>query len=125
MGSTWKLSNLGFAMMICSPLVALGLGREAFFPVALTSIIGGAILLAGKSVSTHMFVGKLTAELVQDLVFADKDRRDMVLGELKPAEAKWFLAELPRAKAELRRKQERNTGDGCTNVRWAWRIRYS
>src|SRR6266404_5044716 len=76
MGSTWKLSHLGFAMMVCSPVMALGLGWEAFFPVALTSIIGGTIVLAGKSVSTHMFVGKLTAELVQDLVFADKDRRD-------------------------------------------------
>jgi hypothetical protein len=92
---------------------------EAFFPVALMSILGGTILLVGKSVSTQMFVGKLTVGLVQDLMFADKDRRDLVLGELKPAEGKWFLAELPRAKAELGSKQERNTGDCCTNVRWA------
>jgi hypothetical protein len=125
MVSIWKSSNLGFAMMICCPVVALGLGWEAFFPVALMSILGGTILLVGKSVSTQVFVEKLTAELVHDLVLADQDRRDLVLGELKVAEGKWFLAELPRAKAELRRKQERKAGDCCTTVRWAWRIRYS
>jgi hypothetical protein len=72
-----------------------------------------------------MFVGKLTAELVQDLVSADKDRRDLVLGQLKTAEAQWFLAELPRAKAALSRKHGQITSDCCTNILWAWRIGYS
>jgi hypothetical protein len=84
--------------MICSPALASGLGWEAFFPVALCSIVGGAILLVSRSVTARMFVGKLTAELVQDLVFADKDRRDWVLGELTAAEGNGSLAEFPRKK---------------------------
>src|SRR5258708_6643205 len=111
--------------MIFSPLLALCLGWEAFFAVALTSISNCAVLFMGKSVSTHLIVGKLTSDLVQDLVFADKNRRHLVLGGLKEAEGNWFLAELPRAKAELRRNRERNNADCCNNVRWAWRIRFS
>ena len=111
--------------MICSPVLAIGFGWEAFFPVALTSILGGTILLMGQSLCTQMFVGQVTAELVQDLVFADKDRRDLVLGRLEKAEADWFLAELPRAKAELRSSRSRTPADLCTRGRWAWRIQYS
>jgi hypothetical protein len=108
--------------MTLSPVLALGFGWEVFFPVALTSVLGGTICLVGKSMSTHMFVGQLTAELVQDLVCADKDRRDLVLSELNEAERNWFLAELPRAEAELRRRQGRKRADQCISARWAWRL---
>src|SRR5579859_6941644 len=124
MRSVCKRSNIGFAMMIGSPVLALGLGWEAFFPVALCSMICAATLLIGKSLSTLLTVGQLTAELVEDLVSADVDRRDLVLEELKPLEAQLFLAELPRARAKLQQKKERNAGDCCANVRWAWRIQY-
>jgi hypothetical protein len=125
MRSIWKAPNAGFAMVICSPLLALGFGREAFVPVALTSILGGAVLLVCKSLSTQMFVGRLTAELVQDLVYADKDRRDPVLAGLKKAERDWFLAELPRAKAELRHSKGQISTDCRASARWGWRIRYA
>ena len=105
MRSIWKASNLGFALMMLSPMLALGFGWEAFLPVALTSVLGGAICLLGKDLSTRMEVGQLTAELLQDLASADKDRRDLVLAELNEAEAERFLAELPRAAAELRRRR--------------------
>src|ERR1017187_61969 len=118
MRSICKVSNLGFALMAFSPILALGFGWDAFFPVALTAVFGGMICLMGKSMSTHMVVGQLTAELVEDLVSADKDRRDLVLAELNEAEANWFLAELPRAKAELRRRQGRNRVDWCMSARW-------
>lgn len=111
--------------MILSPTLALGFGLEAFFPVALTSVLGGVICLVGKCMSTHLFVGQLTAELVQDLVFADKDRRDLVLAGLNEAERNWILAELPRAKAELQRRSGQNRADWCLSARWAWRLRYS
>ena len=111
--------------MAFSPILALGFGWDAFFPVALTAVFGGMICLMGKSMSTHMVVGQLTAELVEDLVSADKDRRDLVLAELNEAEANWFLAELPRAKAELRRRQGRNRVDWCMSARWVWRLLYS
>jgi hypothetical protein len=62
--------------------------------------------------------------LLQDLVSADKDRRDLVLAELNQAEANWFLAELPRAEAELRRRQGRNRADWRLSARWAWRLFY-
>jgi hypothetical protein len=123
--STWKLSNLGFALMTFAPFLALGFGWEAFFPVAMTSVLGGTICLMGKSMSAYMFVGQLTAELVQDLVCADKETRDLVLAELNEAERDWFLAELPRAEAELRRRQGRKRIDGCISARWAWRLLYS
>src|ERR1019366_9986996 len=123
MRSICKVSNLGFALMAFSPILALGFGWDAFFPVALTSVFGGMICLMGKSMSTHMVVGQLTAELVQDLVSADEDRRDLVLAELNEAEAYWFLAELPRAEAERRRRG--NQADWRTSARWAWRLNYS
>jgi hypothetical protein len=125
MRSIWKASNLGFALMTLSPVLALGFGWEAFFPVAIASVLGGAVCLAGKSMSTHMAVGQLTAVLVQDLVSAEKDRRDLVLAQLDEAEANWFLAELPRAEAELRRRRRGNQADWRTSARWAWRLSYS
>ena len=94
--------------MTLSPVLALGFGWEAFLPVALISVLGGAACFVGKSISTQMAVGQLTAELVQDLVCADRDQRDLVLAHLNEAEANWVLAELPRAKAELRRRRKGN-----------------
>ena len=125
MRSIWKASNIAYALMTLSPILALGFGWDAFFPVALTSLLGGMICLMARSMSTQMAVGELTAELVQDLVFADKDRRDLVLAGLNAAERNWFLAELPRAKAELRRRQGQTRADWCPSARWAWRLRYS
>jgi hypothetical protein len=125
MRSIWKRSNLGFGMMLCSPMLALLLGGEAFFPVAMTSIIGGTVLLLSKSLSTQVFVGQLTAELVQDLVSAEENRRGLVLSELNEAEGNWFLAELPRAKAELGRGHRSTPADCRTRARWAWRIQFS
>jgi len=122
---TKKIPNVGFALMICCPVLALGWGWEAFFPVAFTSILGATVLLVSRSLCTHMFVGQLTAELVQDLAPAEKDRRAPVLAQLKEAERNWFLAELPGGKAELRRGQGRNLTDCRTSARWGWRIRYA
>jgi len=117
MYSILKVSNLGYALMIFSPISALGFGGwEAFFPVTLTSVLGSTICLIVNSMSTHMFVGQLTAELVHDLVSADKDRRDLVLAELNEIERDWFLA-------ELRRRQWRNHSDCCTGVRCGWGLR--
>jgi len=82
--------------MIVSPVVALCFGLEVFFPVAVTSAIGGLICLIFRAFSTQMFVGQLTTELVRDLVSAEMDRREWVLSELKPAERKWFLAQIAR-----------------------------
>jgi hypothetical protein len=112
-------------MMTLSPVVALGFGWEAFFPVALTSVLGGAACLAGISMSTHMAVGQLTAELVQYLVSADKDRRDSALAQLNEAVSNWFMAELPGVEAELRRRRRENQADCRTSASWAWRLRYS
>jgi hypothetical protein len=125
MHSIWKATNIGYVLMTLSPILALSFGWDAFFPVALTSLLGGMICLMGQSMSTQMVVGELTAELVEDLVFADKDRRDLVLARLSEAERNWFLAELPRAKAELRRRQGQTRADWCLSARWAWRLRYS
>ena len=125
MGSIWKASHLGYALMAFSPVMALGFGWEVFCPVALISLLGGVICFMGQSTSTDLSVGQFTAKLVQDLAFADKDRRDLVLGRLNAAERNWFLAELPRAKAELRRRQGQPRADWCTSVRWCWRLRYS
>jgi hypothetical protein len=119
-----KVSNLGIALTICSPILALGFGGwDAFFPVALVSVFGATICLIGENISTHMFVSQLTAGLVQDLVSADIDRRDLVLAELNKAERDWFLAELPRAAAELGRRRWQTRADCCANVRWGWRLR--
>lgn len=125
MRSIWKTSNLGITLMTLSPLLALFFGWEAFFPLALTSILGAATCIVGKTFSTHMLVGWLTAELVQDLVSADRQRRDSVLGVLTAAERDWFLAELPRARAELRRRQGSHRVDWSISARWGWRLLYS
>jgi hypothetical protein len=117
------MSNFGLTLMTISPILALGFGWEAFFPAALTSVLGGTICLMGKSMSPHLSVGRLTAELIQDLVYADKDRRDLVLAELNDAKRNWFLAELPRAEAELRRQHGKKRTDWRMRVRWAWRLR--
>jgi hypothetical protein len=61
--------------------------------------------------SPHLSVGRLTAELIQDLVYADKESRALVLAELNEAERNWFLAELPRAEAELRREHGKRRTD--------------
>ena len=66
MQSLWKGSNLGFVLMTSSPILALAFGWEAFLPVALTSVLGGAICLLGKALCTQMAVGQLTADLLQD-----------------------------------------------------------
>jgi len=111
--------------MTISPILALGFGWEAFFPAALTSVLGGMICLMEGSAFPQMSVGRLTAELIQDLVYADKDRRDFVLAELNEAERSWFLAELPRAEAEFRCQNGKKRTDWRMSVRWAWRFRYS
>jgi hypothetical protein len=111
MRSIWRMSNVGFLLMTISPILALGFGWEAFFPAALTSGLGAPICLMGKSMSPRKSVGQLTAELMQDLVFAEKDRRDLVLAELNEGERNWFLAELPRAEAELRRQHGKKRTD--------------
>jgi hypothetical protein len=84
-GKVWKASYLGLALMTFSPILALAFGLEAFFPVALTSFLGGAICIMGEYVSTQIAVGQLTAELLQDLASAEKERRDAVLAELRAA----------------------------------------
>ena len=110
--------------MIISPILALGFGWEVFFPAALTSLLGCTICLMAKNVSSDVSVGQLTATLMQDLVNADKERRDLVLAELNEAERNWFLAELPRAEAELRWQNENTRVGWRMSVRWAWRLRY-
>jgi hypothetical protein len=96
--------------MVLSPFLSVGFGGwEAFFPVALMSFLGGGICLIGERLSSHMFVGQRTAELV--------------LANLSPIERDWFVAELPRARTELRRRQWQPRADCCAGVRWSWRLR--
>jgi hypothetical protein len=109
--------------MILSPILALGFGWQAFFPVALTSLLGGGMCLIGKTLSARMLIGQLTAELIQDLAVADKERRDAVLNCLSATERDWFLAELPRAQAELRRRQWRPQAGCRAGVRWSRRLK--
>ncbi|MGA9778457.1 MAG: hypothetical protein ACLPRE_00505 [Limisphaerales bacterium] len=124
MRSKLTVSNLGIALAILSPFFALSLGGlEAFLPVALVSVLSATICLIGESISTHLFVGHLTAELVQDLVSADEERLDLVLAELNETERDWFLAELPRAQAELRRRQWQPQTGYRAGARWGWRLR--
>jgi hypothetical protein len=123
MHSVWKVSNLGLLLMVCSPIIALGFGWEAFFPVALTSVLGGVLCLLVHSMSKRLFVGQLTAELIQDLATAEEDRQDAVLAVLNKTERDWFLAELPRAKAELRRRQWQRRTDSQTSALWVRRLR--
>jgi len=86
--------------MIFCPIAALGFGGEAFFPVALTSILGGAICLTTKKASENRFVSHLAAGLLHDLVRADQERRDLVLSNLSADERAWFLAEITRVQAQ-------------------------
>lgn len=86
-------------MMIISPVVALGFDSEVFVPVALTSVLGGVICLVCKSLATHMVVRQITAELLNDLVSTDLDRRELVFSELDQAERKWFELEIERIEA--------------------------
>ena len=101
--------------------MAAGLGGwEAFLPVALTSVLGATICLIAECISMHIFVSQITAGLVQDLVTADENRRDLVLAELNGIERDWFLAELPRAEAELRHQRRQDRTDCCANFRWGF-----
>jgi hypothetical protein len=87
--------------MIISPVAALCFGSEVFFPVAVTSAIGGLICLIFRALSTQMFVGQVTSELVRDLVSAEIDRRKLVLSELTAAERRLFLSKIARIEAEV------------------------
>lgn len=119
-----KSSNLGIVLAISSPFMALACaGLEAFVPVALSSVSCAVICFLVHALSTQMVVGTLTAELVQDLVCADEERRDLVLGCLSKKEQDWFLAELPRARAELRRQDRQRRPGKCAGVQWRWRLR--
>lgn len=66
-----------------SPVVALSFGIEAFFPVLLTSVCGGAVCLLVRLVSLDLDTRSSKNNLLQDLITADRDRRDLVLGELR------------------------------------------
>jgi hypothetical protein len=126
MPSLLKFSNLGLLLMLCSPVLALAFaGWAAFFPVALASIGSWVICFLVDSTATNMLSGQLSAELIQDLVSVDQERRGLVLARLNPTERDWFLAELPLARAELRRRQwqPRTNPAARANVRWAWRLR--
>jgi hypothetical protein len=124
MRSNLKLSNLGIVLAILSPILAMFFGGwEAFLPVALCSVLSAAICLIGETMSTNLFVAHLTSGLVQDLVSADTDRRDLVLARLNATERDWFLAELPRAQAELRRRQWQPQAGCRASARWGWRLR--
>jgi hypothetical protein len=96
-----KKSHLGTALMIISPVITIGFGSEVFFPVAVTSVLGGVICLIFKSLTTHMVVGQITAELLNELISADADRRELVLSELDLVERKWFVIEIARIEAGL------------------------
>ena len=119
------LSNpkFGVGLMILSPLLACFWGLEAFFPVAAASLIGGMVCFLGRSFSTQMQVGQITAELVQELVCADQHHREPVLACLTKTEREWFLAELPRAEAELRQRYWKPRKGACASVNWRWRLR--
>lgn len=56
---------------------------QAFFPVLLTSVCGGAVCLPVKLVSLDQDTRSSKKNLLQDLIFADQDCRDLVLGELR------------------------------------------
>ena len=86
--------------MIISPVIATGFGSEVFFPVAITSVLGGLFCLICKPVTTHMVVGQVTAELLNDLVSANTDQRELVLSKLDPVERKWFTLGIARIEAE-------------------------
>lgn len=90
--------------MILAPIVALELGWEAFFPVMLTSAAGAMICLMFKSVSTCLVTAQLKTELVQDLVSAQPDHRELVLTEFEAETRNQFIAEIERKRiAPLKR----------------------
>lgn len=70
-----------------------------------------------------MAVGALTAELVQELVCADERTREMVLSCLTKKERDWFMAEVPRAQAELRRRNWQPRVGKRASAHWLWRLR--
>src|SRR5262249_48666499 len=115
--------RLGIGLMVLSPLLALSWGSEAFFPVAAASLLGGIACFAGRSLCTQINVGQITAELVQELVCANERDRKIVLACLSQREREWFLVELPRAKAELRRRNWQPRAGACASVNWRWRLR--
>lgn len=115
--------KLGIGLMILSPFLACFWGWEAFFPVAVTSLLGGMVCLMGQNFCTQMHVDQLTAELVQELVSADQHDRELVLASLGKTEREWFLAELPRAEAVLRRRYWKPRKGAYDSVNWRWRLR--
>jgi hypothetical protein len=124
MRSTLTIPTLGVALMVLSPVLALGLGgSEAFFPVVGLSLLGTLACLMGEDTSAQIGIGQLTAELVQELASADQRDRELVLGCLNKRERDWFLAELPRAEAELRRRFWRPRKGAYVSIQWRWRIR--
>jgi len=94
-----KKSLLGTALMIISPVIALGFGSEVFFPVAITSVLGGLFCLICMLLTRHMVVGQITDELLNDLVSANTDERELVLSKLNPVERKWFALGIARIEA--------------------------
>ena len=123
MRSILNSPKFAIGLMILSPLFACLWGWEAFFPVAVTSLLGGMVNLMGQNFCTQMHVGQLTAEMVQGLVSADQHDRQLVLASLSKTERAWFLAELPRAEAELRRRYWKPRKGACASVNWRWRLR--
>ena len=124
MRSIFKVSNAGVALWTLSPFAALAwAGGQAFVPVALMSLMSAAICYFVDVMSMHMAVGRLTAELVQDLVSADPHSRDAVLDCLTKAEKDWCMSELPRAAAELRHRYRQPSTGKCASVTWRWRLR--
>src|SRR5581483_1122338 len=53
-----------FTLMAVAPVLGLGLGWEAFFPVAMLSALGGLICFL-QSMSTRVVIEQLTAELTE------------------------------------------------------------
>jgi hypothetical protein len=124
MWSILKRLNVGIALMIISPIMALVFaGWEAFFPVAMISLFGRTVCSINQGLSTQLYVGQLTAELVQGLVSADQHDRELVLACLSQREREWFLAEIPRAEAALRRRYWKPRQGICASVNWRWRLR--
>jgi hypothetical protein len=92
-------------LVVVAPVLALGFaGWDAFLPVALTSVLGGTLCFMSQGIFTQIHVAELTAELMHDLVSVDQQDKELVLSCLNKIERAWFLAELPRARAELRRR---------------------
>lgn len=118
-----KHLNLGILLMVICPFFAFELaGWQAFFPVALSSLLGGTVCFLGQSIFIQIHAGQLTAELVQDLVSVDQHHQGMVLSRLSKTEHEWFLAELPRARAELRRRHWKPRKGIRASINWRWRL---